>query len=146
MCYHTYVINTKAGLSKYISPDNQVDTSTARFKDSTWVIKNATHDNRDVAEDLTHQFLWGTNVTVESLESKLDGKHYTRFMLYDSEKTRESNDGFDANLLVPMTEENCTVTQWEDVHHGKESTLFTKLASLFRWLTSILRFFTSKLK
>lgn len=134
---------TAEGLGKYISPDKQIDTSTARFKDSTWVIKNATHDNWDISDDLAHQFLWGTGVTVESLEANPDNS-YSRYMIYDPDNTIDPY-VYIPGLLVEMTEENCNTSQWGQAEQEAEGSLWSRLASLFRWLTSIFKLLASKL-
>ncbi len=130
-----------AGLGKYISNDKQIDTSTALFKDSTWVIKNATHDNWTISQDFAHQFLWGTNVTVESLESKTDGVKYTRFMVFDEENVcpEDASEAVLLSYLKPMTDENCGVTQWENMT-TEEKSLKTILLSLFKWLSAVFKF------
>lgn len=127
-----------AGLGKYISNDKQIDTSTALFKDSTWVIKNATHDNWTISQDFSQQFLWGTNVTVESLANKTDGIKYTRYMVFDENNVcpEDAPESVLLSYLKPMTDENCGVTQWDDMTEGEGK--LSMLTSLFKWVRAII--------
>lgn len=113
------------GYGDYITADGQIDLSTARFKDTTYVIKNLHHDNWIPDEAIIENFLWSTNLTTET------DTVFSRFMVYN-DKTGE---------LETMTEENCNVSQWGGVENKKESTLLTKLMALFKWLRSIFEYF-----
>ena len=115
------------GYGDYISTDKQVDLSTARFKDTTYVIKNLHHDNWIPDEAVLENFLWSTNLTVEK------DTVFSRFMVYNEETGK----------LETMTEENCNVSQWGGVEDKKESTLITKLMALFKWLKSIFEYLLS---
>lgn len=113
------------GYGDYISADKQVDLSTSVLKDTTWIIKNAIHGTWHASENIINDFCWGTKV------STLNDKTFARFSVWDDE----------TETLSPMTEENCGVTQWEDVNQNKDdATLWTKLAALMRWLTAMLKF------
>lgn len=114
----------KLGFGDYISADKQVDLSTARFKDTTYVIKNLHHDNWTPDHSVINNFLWSTNLTTDT------DTVYSRFMVYNDE-TEE---------LEKMTEENCNVSQWGGVEDKKESTLITKLMALFKWLKAIFEY------
>lgn len=112
------------GYGDYISADKQVDLSTARFKDTTYVIKNLHHDNWTPDRDIINNFVWSTNLTTDT------DTVYSRFMVYNDETEK----------LEKMTEENCNVSQWGGVEDKKESTLITKLMALFKWLKSIFQY------
>ncbi len=116
------------GFGEYISTDKNVDLSTARFKDSTWVVKNLHHDNWIPDEAVINNFVWSTNCTTKNDSS------FSRFMVYNDE----------TGELESMTEDNCNTSQWEDLEDGK-STIYTKLMSFFKWLSSIFNLIKSKL-
>ena len=115
---------TALGYGDYISADKQVDLSTARFKDTTYVIKNLHHDNWIPDEAVIENFLWSTNLTIDTDTA------FSRFMVYNEETGK----------LETMTEENCNVSQWNGIEDKKESTLITKLMALFKWLKSIFEY------
>lgn len=120
---------TELGFGAYISADKQIDLSTARFKDTTYVIKNLHHDNWTPDHSIMNNFLWSTNLTTDT------DTVYSRFMVYNDETEK----------LEKMTEENCNVSQWGGVEDKKESTLITKLMALFKWLKAILEYFTNSI-
>lgn len=115
---------TALGYGDYISADKQVDLSTARFKDTTYVIKNLHHDNWIPDEAVIENFLWSTNLTIDTDTA------FSRFMVYNEETGK----------LETMTEENCNVSQWNGIEDKKESTLITKLMALFKWLKAIFEY------
>lgn len=115
---------TALGYGDYISADKQVDLSTARFKDTTYVIKNLHHDNWTPDEAVIENFLWSTNLTIDTDTA------FSRFMVYNEETGK----------LETMTEENCNVSQWNGIEDKKESTLITKLMALFKWLKAIFEY------
>ena len=115
---------TALGYGDYISADKQVDLSTARFKDTTYVIKNLHHDNWTPDEAVIENFLWSTNLTTDTDTA------FSRFMVYNEETGK----------LETMTEENCNVSQWNGIEDKKESTLITKLMALFNWLKAIFEY------
>lgn len=117
------------GYEEYISADKMVDLSTARFKDSTWVVKNLHHDSWGPDTDVVNNFVWSTNCTTNS------DKSFARFMVYNDETGKKET----------MTQENCNTSQWENLEDRNESTIFTKLIALFKWLSSIFRLLASKL-
>ncbi|MBQ7296410.1 MAG: hypothetical protein IJW86_09510 [Clostridia bacterium] len=113
------------GFADYISADKQVDLSTSVLKDTTWIIKNAVHGAWGAEDAIVNNFCWGTSV------STLNDTRIARFTVYD-DKTE---------TISTMTEENCGISQWEDVNQNKnDATLWTKLAALMRWLTAMLKF------
>lgn len=115
---------TALGYGDYISADKQVDLYTARFKDTTYVIKNLHHDNWTPDEAVIENFLWSTNLTTDK------DTVYSRFMVYDDETGK----------LEKMTEENCNTSQWGGLENKPESTLITKLLALFKWLRAIFEY------
>lgn len=116
------------GKGKYISFDKEVDTSTAFFPDTTWVIKNAHHNIFATEVAIATEFCRGTKVTVES-------SSYPRFIMYD-EFTKS---------WTPMTEENCADFSFMSAP-TENPTIETRLAALIRFLTSIFKLFTKLIK
>ncbi len=115
------------GYAEYISADKQVDLSTSLFKDTTWIIKNCSHDNWGHEEPIVEAFCYSTGMTTNN------DKTWARFLVCDDE----------TGTLTEMTEENPGESNWEDTPvETKDSTIWTKLASLFRWLTAILKTLT----
>ncbi len=117
------------GKGDYISPDRQVDLSTALYPDRTWVIKNAHHSFINVSDDITLSFLQGTNYSIRS-----EGA-YPQFSVFFETEGR----------LEPMTAENSPDYEWISLPEEKPTTQ-TRLASLIRFLTMILNFITSLFK
>lgn len=117
------------GKGDYISPDRQVDLSTALYPDRTWVIKNAHHSFTTVSDNITLSFLQGTNYSVRS-----EGA-YPQFSVFFETEGR----------LEPMTAENSADYEWISLPEEKPTTQ-TRLASLIRFLTMILNFITSLFK
>lgn len=117
------------GKGDYISPDRQVDLSTALYPDRTWVIKNAHHSFINVSDDITLSFLQGTNYSICS-----EGA-YPQFSVFFETEGR----------LEPMTAENSADYEWISLPEEKPTTQ-TRLASLIRFLTMILNFITSLVK
>lgn len=123
-------INTKIaeGKGKYISFDKEVDTSTAIFPDTTWVIKNAHHNLFAIEMSIAAAFCRGTNVTVEDTS-------YPRFSMYNEFTKKWS----------PMTEENCADFSFM-TEPTEKPTLKTKLTSLMNFLKSIFNFIVKLFK
>ncbi len=113
------------GKGKYISADKQVDLSTARSPETTWVIKNAHHNVLNAYISLINSFLNGTN---ESVDTLTDGNNFMVF-------------SYDTGSYTVMTEENCG--DYEFMTRSTENpTVATRLASFMRFFTMILNFFT----
>lgn len=106
------------GTLKYISPDKQVDASTALVPDSTWFIKNITHKNfPDSIFDLILSIIQS-----KSQFTVWDDENYPQYMIYD-----KNTDG-----IAPLTEEN-------DTSSSKWVGGFYQV--LARFIMSILNFF-----
>lgn len=111
------------GKGKYISPDKKVDTSTCKFPDTTWVIKNVHHDDFDpICRVLAEKFLNGTEVNVEN-------SGFARYRIND----------YDAITVEDMTEENCADLEFIN-RPEPEPDLMSKLASLMRFVTTFFKF------
>ncbi len=119
----------KDGKGEYISPDRQVDLSTALYPDRTWVIKNAHHSFSYVSDNITLSFLQGTNYSIHS-----EGAYPQFSVFYETE-----------GRLEPMTTENCADYEWISLPE-EEPTTQTILASLMRFFTMIINFITSLFK
>ena len=117
------------GKGDYISPDRQVDLSTALYPDRTWVIKNAHHSFINVSDDITLSFLQGTNYSICS-----EGAYPQFSIFFETE-----------GKLEPMTAENSADYEWISLPEEKPTTQ-TRLVSLIRFLTMILNFITSLVK
>lgn len=117
------------GKGKYISPDKQVDLSTAYSPDTTWVVKNAHHDNFDAPfMGILRAFLNGTEETVESIGAP-------RYQIYD----------YNTKKVSAMTEENCGELEFMSLPEENPTTE-TRLVSFMRFFTMIMDFFTKLFK
>ena len=91
----TYILSrTKAGYDKYISPDEQVDSSTGLLPDLTWYIKNNQHAIFPTCIEPLIFAICRNHITVSQIS-----KWPQYMVLQGSEKT-----GF---RIVPMTKDNC---------------------------------------
>lgn len=116
------------GKGKYISPDKQVDLSTGISPDTTWILKNAHHDEIASMYPVIFGFLNGTNETVDTIYAKTG---FTQCMVFDYETLTAS----------VMTEENCADYEWI-TRPVEEPTTETRLGAFMRFFTLILNFFT----
>ena len=117
------------GKGDYISPDRQVDLSTALYPDRTWVIKNAHHSFTTVSDNITLSFLQGTNYSIRS-----EGA-YPQFSVFFETEGR----------LEPMTAENSADYEWVSLPE-EEPTTQTRLASLIRFLTMLINFLSDLIR
>ena len=113
---------------KYIAPDKQVDLSTCRVPDRTWILKNAHHDVIDCLYPIIFDFL---NGTLENADSVLVSKGFTQFLVYD----------YDTKTMSNMTEENCADYEWI-TRPVEEPTTATRISAFMRFFTMILNFLT----
>lgn len=121
---------TEQGYGKYIAPDRQLDASTCLFKDTTWFIKGAVHDNwlddeNQILVDVCNYE--GDNPCHETISN------YPQFLVLNEE----------GNGVLPMTEDNCHNETFEV--DAPEKGRFDILLSFFRWLKQILNFLKEKL-
>ena len=117
---------------KYISPDKQVDLSTCISPDTTWILKNAHHDEIASVMPVIYGFLNGTNETVDSIYKKTG---YNQCMVFSYETLEASN----------MTEDNCG--DYEFITRAEEEpTTETRLVSFMRFFTMIIEFITKLFK
>ena len=124
-----YIASREAlGLGKYIAPDKQVDLSTARVPERTWILKNAHHDEIDCLEPVIWEFLNGTEETVDTVTAG------SQFMVFDYETLTASK----------MTEDNCADYEWI-TRPVEEPTTATRMSAFMRFFTMILNFFTKLL-
>lgn len=124
-----YIAGREAlGLGKYISPDKQVDLSTCISPDTTWILKNAHHDEIASMYPVIFGFLNGTNETVDTIKAKTG---FTQCMVFDYETLQAS----------VMTEDNCADYEWI-TRPVEEPTTATRLSAFMRFFTLILNFFT----
>lgn len=113
-------INTakENGTFKYISPDRQIDASTALFPERTWFVKNLKHDVFPITIDL----LFGEMIRNEGYTVNSD-PDYPQYMVFNNNPER----------IEPMTEENSVTESWSGV------TFFDALKKLFRTITELIR-------
>ena len=69
--------------AKYISPDKVVDVSTALYKDTTWIIKDAPHVGGKVGSEHSDFVMW--LLSRETQPTVTDDSAYPRFMAVDDE-------------------------------------------------------------
>lgn len=126
---------------KYISPDKKVDASTSVFKDSLWIQKNVGHERYLMDYQIIAEFCRHTNYTV------YDDARYPQYMIYiPGTMTIDPETGtYDTYTgdIVPMTEENCDLTLWDDIPDGaapEEPTVASRLMAFFRWLATMFSF------
>lgn len=128
------------GTDKYISLDKQIDASTSLFKDSLWIEKNVSHDNWNTDHKLIEEFCRHTEFTI------YDDPKYPQYMILlpDTIEIDPEIGAFDNSTgeIVPMTEENCNLTLWDEMPDDSKSepTIFSRLMSFFRWLTAAIKY------
>lgn len=120
------------GKGKYISPDKQVDLSTCKAADRTWILKNAHHDVFECLEQIVWPFLNGTNENADTVYARTG---YSQFLVYD----------YDTNTMTNMTEENCAEYEWITGVVEKPTTE-TRLVAFMRFFTMLLNYITKILK
>lgn len=128
-----YIAQREAeGKGKYLSPDKQIDASTALFPDYTFFIKGADHTRRSRTED---EILY-TCVTADRQLTPADFE-WSQFMIYDR----------DNDVMHAMTEENCRVESWPtDKEATYPTSFFGKLKAFFQSLSQWFRAFFAFLK
>lgn len=130
-----------AGNEKYISPDKMVDASTSIFKDTLWIRKNVSHEYISKDYDLALEFCRHTNFTVES-----DARYPQYMILLPETMEKDPETGatdYSTGDIVPMTDENCRLTLWDDIPEETqkdEMTIGSRIIAFFRWLTAMLKF------
>jgi hypothetical protein len=120
-----YIAGVSEENRRYIAPDKQVDLSTARVPERTWILKNAHHDEIDCLEPVIWEFLNGTNETVDTVTKG------SQFMVFD----------YETMAAAKMTEDNCADYEWI-TRPVEEPTTATRMSAFMRFFTMILNFFT----
>lgn len=135
-----YINEAKAkGTDKYISPDRQIDASTSIFRDTLWIQKNVNHDRFYMDDRVITEFCRHTNYNINS------DPNYPQFMTYIPGTMELDADGeydYNSGLIVPMTEENCELTLWDEMPEDakKKPTVFSRLMAFFRFLTAMFKY------
>lgn len=112
---------TDAGYGQYISPDKQIDASTALFPNNTWFIKNVAHIFTPVQEyEFLRAFSRGEIGDIFSSET------YPQFLNYDP----------DAPILIPAQEKNPNDVVIEMSFFEKVKAFFRNLIEKIRDLLS----------
>lgn len=121
-----YIENAKTnGTYKYISPDGQLDASTCLFPDSTWFIKDLTHDRfPDHINNIFVEIINNDGFTVN------DNPFFPQYLVFEEETEK----------VVPMTAENMNTTEHWNV------TYFDALKTFFESLITILKNYLATLK
>ena len=130
---------------KYISPDKQVDASTSIFKDSLWVVKNAYHDYWVQDYKVIEAFCRNTNFTVWDDPAL---PQYTILLPGTITILPDGSRDIYSGEIVPMTEENCHLTNWDEMPDGSKAedpTIGSRLMAFFRWFTAMIKMFTNML-
>lgn len=108
----------KEGKGKYLSPDRQIDASTAKYPDCTWFLKGTTHsDWTDFEAALIY------TVTTADRQLTVDDLTISRFTVKDKE----------TGAFLPMTADNCHTESWTPEVPKEEQ---TKVNRVFRFLLS----------
>ena len=118
------------GFGEYISPDKQVDISTAKCPDTTWIIKNSHHDYSRHCETIAMDFCRSTNLTSDSPNSVVP-----RFIVYDEK----------ADTWEKMTEDNSPDYEWLN-KPVTEPTTESIFVSAMRWFTLVFKVISMLLK
>ena len=111
---------TAAGYGDLISPDRQVDASTALMPDNTWYIKNCNHEFPWQIENFYSDLVHNPDATVDTLPG------YSRFMNYDA----------NASSLQPLQAVNENDSDYTPSESREEATgkIFNKLYSWIQGL------------
>ncbi len=118
---------TQLGYGDMISPDGMVDASTCIFPETTWIQKNAHHNQNNTNDALGTYFLNYSNVKVNT-----NKRGISQFLVYDNNNKKE---------IINMTAENSAAFDWLDTAEQNPTTE-TKLASLIRFITMLFKFLT----
>ncbi len=117
---------TAEGYGDYISPDGQVDASTALLPEKTWYIKFYPHNSfYDAINPLLNMICRGDNVTVDTDEN------WSRFLVIEDKYQRP----------VKMTAENCD-PDGAITHDGDDtvkSNIFTRMSAFFKWNITVIK-------
>lgn len=114
--------------AKYISPDKMVDVSTCIFPETTWIVKNSHHDDREeIFNYMAEYYLSYSNVKATS-----NSRGVAQFLVED--KTSERG------ATVNMTAENCGAFEWLSVYE-ENPTFITKIKALLEWFKALFNLF-----
>ncbi|MBQ7295891.1 MAG: hypothetical protein IJW86_06825 [Clostridia bacterium] len=120
------------GKGRYISPDKQIDASTCIYPDYTWFTKGSSHSNWSLCENNIMHI-----VATADRQLTIDDFEYTQFMVYNSS----------TGLMVPMTEDNCNVTNWQA---EKPDTLLGKIRQFIEtfknWFNELIALLKAKIE
>ncbi len=136
----SYIENAKLnGTDKYISLDKQVDASTSLFKDTLWIEKNVSHHRWDKDYEIIEMFASTPDFTVWT---DVNFPQYS-IMLPDTVEYDENGEKIlNSEKIVPMTEENCNITLWDNISDSSKQetpTILSRLISFFKWLTAMIK-------
>ena len=123
---------TEEGFGAYISPDKQVDASTGLLPDTTWYLKNNTHNG-----------FWDCINPLLVNICRVD--HYT---VADNEAQPQYQYLPDIYHVVPMTEENCDPNGYI-THTGSDAAKKNPLKTIynfFKYLVNLIKVLFSSLK
>ncbi len=121
-----YIAGVSEENRKYISPDKVVDLSTCVSPDTTWILKNAHHNQIDCLIPIIYAFLNGTEENIDTVYAKTGFK---QCMVFDYDTLTASN----------MTADNCAELEFM-TRATEKPTTETRLVSFMRWLTMVFDF------
>jgi|GEM_PF-165662 len=109
-----------AGTSKYISPDQQIDSSTALFPDYTWYIKNIVHNP---FYDCFNLMMLEMCYNEDQMTVNTD-PDYPQYLYYDP----------DNGTVTPLTVDNMETVEYSNTFLSSLRRLFQKIRDFFRSL------------
>lgn len=124
------------GKGKYISPDKQIDASTALFPDYTWFIKGCEHGSYS-----PNEIKLILTVIDADRQLTVDDFDWTQFIMYNVED----------RSFEPMTEDNCHDINWTtdeefEKPQTKHDKIKTLVISLIKWVKVIFSELIAKIK
>ena len=108
---------TAKGCGAYISPDKIIDASTGLFPDTTWFVKGAIHNDKDVGIHRVFSPVFNSNATVQT-------SALPQFLVHNRTDL----------TLSPMTEDNMTTEKFDT--SAPKTGLFDRLYNFLKHLLS----------
>ena len=116
-----YIENAKEnGTYKYISPDQQIDSSTALFPDYTWYIKNIVHNP---FFDCFNLMMLEMCYNEDQMDVNTD-PDYPQYLYYDA----------DNGTVTPLTVENMETQEYTNTFLSSLKRLFERIRDFFKEL------------
>ncbi len=129
----TYIAGrTQAGFGAYLSLDKIIDASTGLFRDTTWFIKGAIHNDDDVHTERMYAPAFNRGATVQTVEG------FPQFLVFDRT----------AKTLEPMTQDNMNTEKYETQTQESGSRFerfFSFIKRLYSWFGSLFQLIKNSL-